>query len=155
MSVNDVNVHVSWHGGRRYEVQQPGAMPITLDGNREAGPGPVATMLGALAACSAIDVIDYLEKRRTPAVRLEVAVAGVRNATPPRRVLTARLDFTIEGEGIDADHAERSIALAFGTYCSVASSLAPDVALSTRLTLNGVTRDSVLHRCSPSASTIS
>ena len=146
MSANDVSVHVSWHGARRYEVKQPGAKPITLDGNREEGPGPVATMLGTLAACSGIDIVDYMEKRRTPATRLEIAVAGVRNATPPRRVLSARLDITLDGDGIDADHAERAIALAFGTYCSVASSLAPDIELSSRLVLNGVTRADVVHR---------
>lgn len=146
MSVNDVSVRVSWQGSRRYEVKHGDAKPIILDGNREEGPGPVGTLLGALAACSGIDVVDYLEKRRTPASRLEITVSGVRNATPPRRLLTARLDFTLDGEGIDVDHAERAIALAFETYCSVASSLAPDIVLSTRLVLNGVTRGDVVHR---------
>jgi putative redox protein len=149
MNANESKVHVAWQGDRRYEVSRPGAKSITIDGNRLAGPGPVETLLGSLAACSAIDVIDYLEKRRTPATRLEVAVAGVRNATPPRRVLTALLEFQIDGEGIDADHAERSITLAFATYCSVAATLAPDVALSTRLVLNGVTRADVVQRPKP------
>lgn len=151
MSVNDVSVRVSWQGSRRYEVKHADAKPIILDGNREEGPGPVATLLGTLAACSAIDVVDYLEKRRTPASRLEITVAGVRNATPPRRVLSARLDFALDGEGIDAEHAERSIALAFGTYCSVASSLASDIEISTRLILNGVAREDVVRRSAPPA----
>lgn len=149
MNANESNVHVSWQGDRRYEVSRPGAKPITIDGNREAGPGPVETLLGSLAACSSIDVIDYLEKRRTPASRLEVAVAAVRNATIPRRVLSARLEFQIDGEGIDAEHAERSIALAFATYCSVAATFAPDVEISTQLVLNGVSRADVVQRPKP------
>ena len=119
---------------------------MTIDGNREAGPGPVEALLGSLAACSAIDIVDYLEKRRTPASRLDVTVDAMRNATPPRRVRRARLDFTIDGDGIDAAHAERSIALAFSTYCSVAATFAPDVELSTRLTLNGVAGTDVVQR---------
>ena len=119
---------------------------MTIDGNREAGPGPVEALLGSLATCSAIDVVDYLEKRRTPASRLDIAVVAERNATPPRRVLRARLDFAIDGDGIDAAHAERSIALAFSTYCSVAATFAADVELSTRLTLNGVAGNDVVHR---------
>lgn len=146
MSANESNVHVTWQGERRYEVRRPGAKPITIDGNREAGPGPVEILLGSLAACSAIDVIDYLVKRRTPATRLEVGVAGVRNATAPRRILTARLEFDIDGEGIDADHAERSIALALGRYCSVAATLAPDVVISSRLRLNGVAHAGIVQR---------
>lgn len=119
---------------------------MIIDGNREAGPGPVEALLGSLAACSAIDVVDYLEKRRTPASRLDIAVVAERNATPPRRVIRARLEFTIDGDSIDATHAERSIALAFSTYCSVAATFARDVELSTRLTLNGVEGIEVVHR---------
>ena len=146
MSANESRVQVSWRGDRRYEVSRPGAPAMTIDGNREAGPGPVEALLASLAACSAIDVVDYLEKRRTPASRLDVAVDAMRDATPPRRVRRARLDFAIDGDGIDAVHAERSIALAFSTYCSVGATLAPDVELSTRLTLNGVTGADVVHR---------
>lgn len=152
MSANESRVQVSWRGDRRYDVSRPGAPTMIIDGNREAGPGPVEALLGSLAACSAIDVVDYLDKRRTPASRLDVAVEAVRNATPPRRVLRARLDFVIDGDGIDVAHAERSIALAFSTYCSVAATLAPDVELSTRLTLNGVSGADVVHRAGMSAS---
>jgi putative redox protein len=97
----------------------------------------VDTMLGALAACTAIDVIEYLVKRRTPAARLDVRVDAERRPTAPRRVLHARLEFAIDGEGIDVAHAERAIALSFQTYCSISHSLAPDVRLESRLVLNG------------------
>lgn len=140
-----LGVSVVWKGGRRYEVTQAGAQSIVLDGERVAGTGPVATLLGALASCSAMDVVDYLEKRRTPVSRLEVAVSGVRNATPPQRLLSARLEFAIEGEGVEVEHAERSIALAMTTYCSVAASLAADVEIETRLILNGVSGGDVIH----------
>ena len=146
MSANEAQVHVSWRGERRYDLSRPGAPAMTIDGNREAGPGPVETLLGSLAACSAIDVVDYLEKRRTPVSRLEITVDAMRDGTVPRRVRRARLDFAIDGDGIDAVHAERSIALAFTTYCSVAATLAPSIELSTRLTLNGVAAADVVHR---------
>ena len=134
----DASVRVTWRGDRRYEVNRPGAAPATMDGAGEAGPGPVEMLLAALAACSAIDVVDYLLKRRTPVVRLEVGVDGVRRATPPRRVLAARLAFAIDGDAIDAEHAERAIALAIAKYCSVAATLAPDMEIVTQLVLNGV-----------------
>jgi putative redox protein len=140
----DTNVRVRWSGEKKYAVTRDGAPAITIDGDRTAGPGPVETLLGALAACSAMDVVEYLIKRRTPASALEIVVGGVRNATAPRRVLSASLDFHIDGDGIDADHAERSVALAVGSYCSVASSLAEDVEIVTRVVLNGAERAYVL-----------
>ncbi len=145
MSETAGDVFVSWQGGRQYEVSRAGATPITIDGNRTKGPGPVEALLGALASCSAIDVVDYLEKRRTPATRVDIRIAAVRAASPPRRVLSATLEFSIDGENIDRDHAERSIALAFGTYCSVAATFASDVELSTRLVLNGIAGADVSH----------
>lgn len=132
------SVRVTWRGDRRYEVNRPGASPATIDAEHVAGPGPVEMLLGALAACASVDVVDYLAKRRTPIARLAVAVDAVRNATAPRRVLSARLVFEVDGETIDVEHAERGLALAVGKYCSVASSLAPDVDIVTRLVLNGI-----------------
>ncbi|MEO6527980.1 MAG: OsmC family protein [Gemmatimonadaceae bacterium] len=139
-------VHVSWRGERRYEIGRPGGPAVTIDAAGEAGLGPVDTMLGALAACSAIDVLDYLAKRRTPAAGLDVRVDAERSASVPRRVLRARLTITIDGSGIDTGHAERAIALSFQTYCSVSASLAPDLVIESQLVLNGVTQPVVVQR---------
>ena len=139
-------VHATWRGDRRYEIGRPDGPSVTIDAAGKVGLGPVDTMLGALAACSAIDVVEYLAKRRTPVERLDVRVDAERNASVPRRVLRARLELTIDGAGIEAHHAERAIALSFQTYCSVSASLAPDVLLESRLVLNGETGDVVTQR---------
>lgn len=118
---------------------------MTIDGNRTKGPGPVEALLGALASCSAIDVVDYLKKRRTPATRMDIGISAVRASSPPRRVLSARLEFSVDGENIEREHAERSIALAMGAYCSVAATLAADLELTTLLVLNGSAGTHVSH----------
>ena len=139
-------VHATWRGDRRYEIGRPGGPAVTIDAAGEEGLGPVDTLLGALAACSAIDVVEYLAKRRTPAARVDVRVDAERRPTSPRRVLWARLEFAIDGEGIDIAHAERAITLSFQTYCSISHTLAPDVRLESRLVLNGESRPSVVQR---------
>ena len=139
-------VHATWRGDRRYEIGRPGGPAVTIDGAGNEGLGPVDTMLGALAACAAIDVVEYLAKRRTPAQRLDIRVDADRNATVPRRVLRARLEVAIDGEGIEAHHAERAIALSFQTYCSVSASLARDLVIESRLVLNGVSGEVVGQR---------
>ena len=139
-------VHATWRGDRRYEIGRPGGPAVTIDAAGEQGLGPVDTLLGALAACSAIDVVEYLAKRRTPAARVDVRVDAERRPTSPRRVLWARLEFAIDGEGIDVSHAERAITLSFQTYCSISHTLAPDVRLESRLVLNGDSRPTVVQR---------
>ncbi len=145
MSATASDVFVSWRGERAYQVSRAGSPPITIDGSRAKGPGPVETLLASLASCSAIDVVDYLDERRSPATRLDIRISAVRAPSPPQRVLSVVLEFTIDGEGIDRDHAERSLALAVETFCSVAATLAFDVARSTRLVLNGVAGAAVAH----------
>ena len=139
-------VYATWRGERRYEIGRPGGPSVTIDAAGREGLGPVDTMLGALAACTAIDVVEYLAKRRTPASRVDVRVDAQRRPTAPRRVLEARLEFAIDGDGIDVAHAERAIALSFQTYCSISHTLAPDVRLESRLVLNGEERSSVVQR---------
>lgn len=139
-------VHATWRGERRYEIGRPGGPAVTIDAAGREGLGPVDTMLGALAACSAIDVVEYLAKRRTPASRVDVRVDAERRPTAPRRVLQARLEFAIDGEGIDLAHAERAIALSFQTYCSISHTLAPDVRLESTLVLNGAVQPPVVQR---------
>jgi putative redox protein len=139
-------VHATWRGERRYEIGRPGGPAVTIDAAGRDGLGPVDTMLGALAACAAIDVVDYLLKRRTPATRVDVRVDAERRPTAPRRVLQARLEFAIDGDGIDVAHAQRAIALSFQSYCSISHSLAPDVRLESRLVLNGEPQPSVVQR---------
>jgi putative redox protein len=143
------SVRANWRGEQKYEVSREGAQPITIDGSRVAGPGPVETLLGALAACASMDVIEYLAKRRTPAEELEIVVDGERRGAAPRRLLSAQLTFHLNGQGIEAHHAERAIRLALETYCSVASSLAPDIVIATQLVLNGESQPLVTQHVAP------
>ena len=129
-------VIATWRGGRRYDVARPGGPATVIDASGEAGTGPVDTLLGALAACSSIDVEDYLVKRRTPARSLVVTVTAERRAAVPRRVMSAHLAFAIAGEGIEPPHAARAVSLAVERYCSVAASLASDLVITHAVTLN-------------------
>ena len=125
-----------WRGEHRFEAGPEGRTAL-VDAGGPKGPGPVETLLNAIATCSGVDVIDILAKRRTPLARFEVLVSAQRRAEAPRRLQRLELEFRIDGDGIDAEHAERAIQLSFEKYCSVAASLANDIAVETRLTLNG------------------
>jgi hypothetical protein len=47
------------------------------------------------------------------------------------------VDYIVDGDGIDAEHAERAIELAFEKYCTVIGSLGTDIVSRSRLVLNG------------------
>src|SRR5262249_45784434 len=134
----------TWRGDRSFDAGPPGRTHL-IDGGAKRGPGPVETLLNAIATCSSLDAIDIIAKRRTPLERLPVKSGAHGRPDYPRRVMRLELEFTIDGAEIEPEHAERAIHLSFERYCSVACSLGSDIVAETRLTLNGVSRDPVLH----------
>jgi len=129
-------VITKWKGEQEFEVSKPGGPAILLDSHGKTGPGPMEALMGALAACSATDVVEILAKRRTPAESLEVEVVGTRVETTPRRFEHVALKFTIKGKGIERVHAERAIELAVHKYCSVGASLDPTIGVEWELSLS-------------------
>ena len=130
-------IRAVWQGEHRFDTGRVGQPSARIDASGATGQGPTDALLSALATCSAVDVVDILAKRRTPVSALEVEVVGERNATPPRRFLAIDLTFHITGAEVDRAHAERAVALSLERYCSVASSLAPDIVIQTVVALNG------------------
>jgi putative redox protein len=126
----------TWRGDRLFDAGPPGRTH-RIDASAKEAPGPVETLLNALATCSGVDVIDIIAKRKTPVERMSVHVTAERRPEQPRRVIRVSLEFRIDGSGIEREHAERAIQLSFERYCSVASSLAPDIMAEASLTLNG------------------
>jgi putative redox protein len=139
-------VRATWAGGQRFDTGRPDGPVAQLDGSGTTGQSPVDALLSALAACSGIDVVDILAKRRTPAERLAIDGQGERREEIPRRVTHVKLVYRVDGAGIEASHVERAIALAFEKYCSVAASLATDMTVETTAVVNGVAGSAVRHK---------
>ena len=121
-------IELVWEGGMRWRGGSEGGPTHLVDGAREAAPSPVDALVVALASCSAIDVVDYLEKRRTPPSAMSVSVRISRAADHPRRLTDAHLTFRVATTS-SREHVERAVQLSFDKYCSVANSLAPDTRL--------------------------
>jgi putative redox protein len=130
-------VRIVWAGDQRFDAGRPDGPAARIDGRGETGPSPVDALLSALGACSAIDAVEILAKRRTPVERLVVNVTGDRVPTTPRRLEHVLLEFVIEGAGIERVHAERAVELSVTKYCSVRDSIAPDVEIEWTVVLNG------------------
>ena len=128
-------VQVAWAGEHRFDASRPGGPTIRID--TEHGPGPVETLLAALASCTSVDVVDILEKRHTPMEAMTVDVVAERFDGTPGRLTHVRLVYKIRGATIERAHAERAIDLAVTKYCSVRDSLDPKIPVEWALELNG------------------
>lgn len=121
-------VVVRWDGDHRFDGSRLGSeRVIRMDADAVTGPGPVDTLLCALAACTGVDVVEILEKRRTPVEGLTIEVIGDRSGSTPARLTRIVLAYRIRGAAVERPHAERAIELAVTKYCSVRDSLDPSM----------------------------
>jgi putative redox protein len=127
-------VVVDWDGEHRFRGGREGKPAIVVDGSKQLGPGAVDTLVISLVACSSIDVVDILEKRKTPAESLRVEVGYKRFDGVPRRLTDVHLVFRVRTAS-DKQHVDRAVALAVQKYCSVATSLRDDVCITHEVVL--------------------
>lgn len=130
-------IHLEWQGDRRFDSGRPGGPVIRLDGDGLTGQSPVDALMSALAACTAVDVVDILAKRRTPLAALSIDAVGTRSEGVPRRVTAAALTYHLSGDGVERSHAERAVELAITKYCSVRDSLDAAMPIHFSVVLNG------------------
>ena len=117
-------VHLKWTGNGTGEV----GPAVIIDGKSEKGPGPMDSLLLALAGCMAVDLQVILERSRVPMRGLEVEVEGERAQTHPKRYERIRLSYHVEGP--QEEHQgklDRAVALSKEKFCSVLHSLSPDI----------------------------
>jgi putative redox protein len=131
------HVTMDWEAGLRFRGGTAGGPAITIDGDNAAAPGPMTTLLAALAACTGSDLVLIMEKMRVAFTACRVAVQGTRREEEPRRYVAIHLEFIVSGDGLDEAKVRRAAALSLEKYCSVAHSIAPDIALTHDVRVGG------------------
>lgn len=128
-------VSLTWQDALRFSGGEDGKPAILIDGDNAQGPGPMATLLLAVAGCTGSDVVIVLKKKRVDLKEFRLDVAGTRREDEPRRYVAIHLTYTLGGGGLDETKARRAIDLSIEKYCSVIHSLAPDIRVTYDLVL--------------------
>ncbi|GHM98533.1 peroxiredoxin [Cytophagales bacterium WSM2-2] len=115
---NDFNLEAVNETGNK--ILLDGAVSI---GGHERGMRPMQTLLAAIGACSAIDVISILRKQREELKDIKITVTGEREKdATPSLYTDVHAHFRLFGK-IDKDKAQKAISLTMEKYCSVAKTL--------------------------------
>jgi putative redox protein len=95
------------------------------DAEGDAGPRPAELVPVALAACTAMDVISILRKKRQVVTAYRVEASGQQSDGDTPHVFT-RFDVThvVDGPELDVEAVRRSIELSATRYCAVGGTLA-------------------------------
>ncbi len=129
---------LEWLGeGMRFRAvgTEPATPAIEIDGDGKGGPSPMIALLLAAGGCTGADVVSILEKMRVNLAQVTIEVSGQRRDEHPRRYESLHLRYTVSGEGLDSEKAQRAVALSLEKYCSVVHSLAPDLKVTHEVVL--------------------
>ncbi|MDO8944756.1 MAG: OsmC family protein, partial [Desulfobacterales bacterium] len=79
-----VTTTLTWIGDKHFVGIDSGNHSVVLSGQADGiGVKPSEMLLIALAACSSVDVVEILEKKRLKLTLLEVITTGERDPEPP------------------------------------------------------------------------
>jgi putative redox protein len=109
-----------WTQGMIFEGRSDSGHAITFDATAQhtAGPSPMEAVLAALCACTSVDVVSILQKKREPITALTAAADAQQSAEPPRVFSRIHLTYRIHGK-VAKKAAEDAVALSQKKYCSV------------------------------------
>ena len=80
---------------------------------------PMETVTVSLAACSAMDVISIVQKKRQVIARYEIHVEGTQRDAYPQVLTRVDVVHEVEGPGIEEAAIRRAIELSATKYCPV------------------------------------
>jgi putative redox protein len=121
---------IEWKGNMLFESTPPSGNTFLMDGYTgddppEKGPTPLEAFVSAVGACTAMDVISILQKKRQIVHSYRVEVEGIRGPEGvfPRPYVELTVRHIVSGENIDPAALDRAIQLSDEKYCSVAATL--------------------------------
>jgi putative redox protein len=118
-------VRLEHRGGMAFHAEPSSGHPLDFDDRKSnTGGSPVETVLSALAACSAMDVVSILTKKRQAVTGYWVEVVGNQRDEFPQVYTEVFVTHEVEGRELSEAAIRRAIELSATKYCPVSAMIA-------------------------------
>lgn len=123
---------VKWIQGKQFIGVDSTQHSVVLSTPDEGiGIKPSDLLLIAVASCTAVDVVEILEKKRMALTYLEISSSGEQDQDPPWTFRKIHLHFKIGGKNLTEKAVEQAIQLSEEKYCSVAATVRATARITT------------------------
>ena len=123
---------IRWVNERNFVGVDSTGHSVVLSGQKDGiGVSPSQMLLVALAACSSVDVVEILEKKRKTLTLLEVTASGEQDPEPPWAYRKIHVKYRLGGNDLTQKAVEQAINLSQNKYCSVAATVRGVAQIST------------------------
>ena len=117
-------VEVTWVQNEQFVGMDSTKHSIVLSTAGEGtGSKPSDLLLIALGACSGVDVVGILNKKRQKFTGLQIKVSGEQDADPPWTFRKIHVEYVVRGRGLSEKAVQQAIELSQDKYCSVAATI--------------------------------
>ena len=124
-------VSVQWIGGERFVGIDRTQHSLVMSTRREGvGVRPSDLLLVALGACSAVDVVGILQKKRVDLRGLDIKVTGEQDPDPPWTFRKIHIEYILRGKGMTDRAVQQAIKLSEEKYCSVSATVSGVAAMT-------------------------
>lgn len=128
MSEENWLAEVSWAGEGVFLGSDLSGHAVVYDstGEKQKGIGPMRALLTSLGACTGMDVVAILKKRKQALRSLKVLVSGERPEFGYPKPWTAiHVKYLLSGESLEKKYVEEAIKDSTEKFCSVGATLKP------------------------------
>lgn len=115
---------VKWIEGKSFLGVGENNRSVVMSPGDGPGVSPMQMLLLGLGGCTAIDIVDILEKQRQPLEDIELEISGERGAEWPKPWTRIHIRYVIVGSQLDPHKVERAVELSVHKYCGAHASLA-------------------------------
>lgn len=119
------SVRLEHRGGMAFHAEPSSGHALDFDDRTSnTGGSPVETVLSALGACSAMDVVGILAKKRQKIDAYRVEVTGTQRDAYPQIYTEIFVVHEVEGHDLSQAAVRRAIELSATKYCPVSAMIA-------------------------------
>lgn len=124
---------VKYAGDEYFIATTPSGHSQTIDpkGSRRTAASPVELLMISVAACTAVDVISILEKKRQVVTDYTAEISGERREEHPRGFTSFHVHHIVHGRSVSEKAVADAIRLSDEKYCSVAYTVKPTAEVTT------------------------
>lgn len=118
-------VRLTFPGTRQFMLETGSGHQFIIDDSvGQTGPKPIELVAGALAGCTAFDVVTILRsKKHKDITAYEVSVEAQQRTSPPQVFTDVHIHHRVTGVDIEPQSVEEAIHLSESKYCSVGAML--------------------------------
>lgn len=115
---------VQWIEGKSFLGVGDNGRSVVMSPADGPGVSPMQMLLLGLGGCTAIDIVDILQKQRQPLEDIRVEISGERGDEWPKPWSAIHIHYVITGAELDPHKVERAIDLSVNKYCGAHATLA-------------------------------